>query len=393
MKEIDVDVLIVGSGLIGLLAAHCLAQLNYQVAIIDKKNFNNTRSSFKDTRTVAVSEGSKKFLQSLFLWEGLKNSAQPISNIRVYDRNPSNKILFQNPEKNEKLGYVIKNSIFIKYFLKELQNKKNVRMLYGEELRKIETEHHYSKTCLKNHIIKSKLIVAADGKNSQLRHIFGNKVFKKNYSESALVINFNHEKNLNNTAYEIFYNSGPLAILPMKSKNDFFQSSIIWSNKNAFVEKLINCNNKLIKNILHERIGGITGNIININSKQNFPLSAHINDTFYNKRLIYIGDSAHSVHPIAGQGWNLGVKDVKNLNFLFKKFAQNKKDIGNFVFCKRYNSLSYKNAFQLYQITDKLNTHFKNKTKLYRTVSNSGFYFLNNSNKIKNKITNFAMGY
>jgi len=103
MKEIKTDVLIVGSGLVGLVAAHCLSSLNYKVILVDKKNFIDTKNSFKDTRTVAVSEGSKIFLESLSLWSSLKNYAEPIKDIKVYNRSLSNKILFKNQKKIKSL--------------------------------------------------------------------------------------------------------------------------------------------------------------------------------------------------------------------------------------------------------------------------------------------------
>ena len=392
MKEIDTDVLIVGAGLVGLVAAHCLSSLKYNVVIVDKKDFNKPRSPLKDTRTVAVSEGSKQFLDELSLWKGIKKNAQPIKSIKVFDRSPVNKILFKNYDSEKNLGYVIENSKFTKFLLGKLKRKKNIKFLLAPDLIKIDTKYSYSKTYFKNKTVKSKLIIAADGKNSDVRKFFGNKTYKKDYLESALVINFLHENNLDNTAYEIFYSTGPLAILPMNSSNKHSQSSIIWSNKNLFIKKLINCENEFIKNIVHEKIGQITGKIFKINSKQQFPLSAHINDSFINNRLIYIGDSAHSIHPIAGQGWNLGVKDVRNLKNVCEEFVSKKQEIGNDIFCKKYNSLSYKNAFQLYQITDKLNFHFKRKNKLYRALSSSGFSFIENNFKLKDKIAKYAMG-
>ena len=106
--------LIVGSGLVGLVAAHSLSSLNYKVTLVDKKNFTNSQNSFKDTRTVAVSEGSKIFLESLSLWMFLEGHAEPIKNINVYDRSSRNKILFNNQIKNKKLGYVIENNKFSK---------------------------------------------------------------------------------------------------------------------------------------------------------------------------------------------------------------------------------------------------------------------------------------
>jgi len=391
MKEINTDVLIVGSGLVGLVAAHCLLSLKYNVVIVDKKNFADTKSNLQDTRTVAISEGSKQFLENLSLWNALKKYAEPIKKIKVFDRSSVNKIFFENAEKDQKLGYVIENSKFSKILINKFSNKSIVK-LYESEVIKIIANNKLSQTYLRNQKINSKLIIAADGKNSAVRKILGNKIYKKNYSERALVLNFFHEKSLKNTAYEIFYKTGPLAVLPMKSFNNFFQSSIIWSNKNAFVKNMVNCDKKFIANIIYEKVGKITGKIIKINSKQSFPLSAHINETFINKRLIYIGDSAHSIHPIAGQGWNLGVKDIKNLNSICKKLGSKKLEIGNDLFCKKYNELSYKNAFQLYQITDKLNSHFKIESSLYRMLSNRGFKIIEKTSSLKEEITKFAMG-
>ena len=331
MKEFNTDVLIVGSGLVGLVAAHSISGLNYKVTVVDKKNLINSKNSFKDTRTVAVSEGSKIFLDSLSLWGLLENCAEPIKNINVYDRSSRNKILFNNQIKNKKLGYVIENKKFSKILINQLKKFKNTKVHYGFDLTDIRLNDRSSRAFSKNTIINAKIIIAADGKNSQIKKIVGNKTFKKNYNESALVLNFVHEKKLNNTAYEIFYKTGPLAILPMKSPKSFFKSTIIWSNDDKFLKKLTSSENIFIKSFMEEKIGSIVGNIIKINSSQIFPLSAHINDSFINKRLIYIGDAAHSIHPIAGQGWNLGVNDVKNLYELFKN---RKIEIGDDLFCQ-----------------------------------------------------------
>src|SRR5210317_98526 len=103
MKEFNTDVLIVGSGLVGLVAAHCLSSLNYKVTLVDKKNISSAKNTFKDTRTVAVSEGSKIFLENLSLWSLLQNYAEPVKNINVYDRSSHNKIHFSNQIKNKKL--------------------------------------------------------------------------------------------------------------------------------------------------------------------------------------------------------------------------------------------------------------------------------------------------
>ena len=389
MKEIETDVLIVGSGLVGLVAAHSLSNLKYKVALVDKKNFLDPKTAFKDTRTVAVSEGSKLFLETLSLWQYLEPYAEPIQKIEVHNRSSKNKILFNNEDRNKKLGYVIENKQFSKILINRLKKFKNTKILYDLDITKVFLENKISSAQSKNYRINSKLIISADGKNSNIKKIIGNKTFKKKYSEDALVMNFVHEKKLNNTAYEIFYKSGPLAILPMYSPNDFNQSTLIWSNSGKFIKKLLACDHNFIKSFMEEKIGGIVGKIIKIKSQQMFPLSAHINDSFINKRLVYVGDSAHSIHPIAGQGWNLGVGDVKNLHKLCKNTNI---DIGSDLFCKKYNETSYNKAFQLFQITDQLNKHFKNNNRPSRFFSNIGFRFIENRKKIKNEITKYAMG-
>jgi 2-octaprenyl-6-methoxyphenol hydroxylase len=260
---------------------------------------------------------------------------------------------------------------------------------YGFNLIDIKFNDKNSIAFSKKTTINAKIIIAADGKNSQIKKIVGNKTFKKNYNESALVLNVVHQKKLNNTAYEIFYKTGPLAILPMKSPKGLFQSTIIWSNKDKFFRKLINFENTFIKNFIEEKIGKVVGSITKINSIQIFPLSAHINDTFINKRLVYVGDAAHSIHPIAGQGWNLGVNDVRSLY----EISKNKKiEIGSDLFCQTYNNNSYHKAFQLFQITDKLNSHFMNSGNVYRSLSNIGFDIIEKNQSLKNKITKYAMG-
>ena len=187
MKEIDTDVLIIGAGLVGLVAAHSLSSLNYNVTVIDKAFLTKNKKSFNDTRTVAVSEGSKQ----LSLWSSLNKYAQPIKIINVYDRTPKNKILFSNSYNNKKLGYVIENKKFSEILRKKLLDFKNTEIRQNTFLYKIETNKKISKIFTQKTKINSKLVIAADGKNSDTRKIVGNKIFKKKYAESAT----HHERN------------------------------------------------------------------------------------------------------------------------------------------------------------------------------------------------------
>ena len=390
MKQLRCDILIVGGGLIGLLTALSLFNTRKEIVIVDKNDFINSDNLKKDLRTTAVSEGSKIFLQELKIWQHLKERAEPIKNIRVFDRSDSRAIDFENLNNNKYLGYVLKNSILKKNIIKLLKKTKNVKFLTKSEVNNISYFDNYVKTSVNSFEINSKILIAADGKNSFVRKILKTPIFKKTYKHSAMVANISHQKSTNNTAYEIFLKDGPLAILPMSTnKSGENLSSIIWSNEIYNLEKV---STRIIKEVIEEKICKYTGDIIKIFNLKVFPLSAHLNSRFYEKRTVYVGDAAHSIHPIAGQGWNLGVRDVKNICTSIKEASFLGLDVGDDFVCKKYNNLSFFDAYILYQITDKLNFSFLREGVKSQLARGIGFKLINGNTLIKKYITNFAMG-
>ena len=392
MKEIKTDIVIVGGGLTGLLTAFALSSLELRILLIDAGVIFSDINK-KDFRTTAIAEGSKLFFEELGIWKNIYKHSEKIKTIKVFDRDISRKIDFNNPENVGNLGYVVKNTKIKNELIKSLKFKKNLRVLQKTSLEKIETNQDNTLVFSGNKKIIAKLLISADGKNSFVREIVGTPTFKKKYNHSAFVTNFSHKKNHNNIAHEIFLKSGPLALLPMKSLNNkTYNTSLIWSNPKNFSNHLLKTNPTLRKKILEEKIYNYTGEIINFFDTKVFDLSAHINTKFYDKRLVYVGDSAHSLHPIAGQGWNLGVRDVKNLLRIISKAKTNGLDLGMDFVCKNYHNLSYYDAYSLYQVTDKLNSIFLSQSTTINFIRKSGFSFINKSKKIKKQITNYAMG-
>ena len=396
MKQLECDVLIVGSGLTGVIAASALSLLDIKIIIVDQKNilpkhFSN-KISQKDTRTTAVAEGSKIFLEEIGLWKKLSKYAEPIKQIEVIDRKQTNTINFINPKRNNNLGYIIKNSFFVQAALKDLVKRKNIKIFNSQKLKEIDYSFNKIICNFDTINISSNLLVAADGKKSTVRLIKNTGFYKKNYNEKALVVNFEHSNNHNGCAYEFFLKNGPLAILPMQKEANF-QSSLIWSNSSKFLESLTNVDEELFKGVLEERIFHKLGKIKKIKSKQIFPLSAHLNHKFYEKQIVYIGDAAHSIHPIAGQGWNLGLRDVKKLYKMISEYTFLGLEINTQEFCKKYNQECYYDSYRLYQITDKLNSIFMLNNNVIHIIRGTGFDLIQNKSAIKNKITNFAMGF
>ena len=394
MKHFSTDLVIVGGGLTGLLSAYVLSHLNIEIFLVDSGNIFSNKNKIIDYRTTAISEGSKVFFQEINLWDKLKKHSEGIKYISVFNRKQTSKIKFATPNSVSNLGYVVKNTIIKDEIIKLIKKKKNISIIENAYLDNIVISDDGVKAFSNKKIINAKLLLSADGKRSFVRSFMKTREYKKMYDHSAIVANFSHQKNHNNTAHEIFLESGPLAILPMQSvSKKLFNTSMIWSNTKKFSNNLIKVNSSLRKKIIEEMVFNYTGGIIELFDTKVFDLSAHINSRFYEKRIVYVGDSAHSLHPIAGQGWNLGVRDVKNIYETLSKSKDLGLDIGSEFVCKQYHNLSYYDAYLLYQITDKLNSIFLDEKKITTLVRKLGFKFIENNQTIKHQLSNYAMGF
>ena len=392
MKEIQSNINIVGGGLIGVATAYSLSRLGNDVVILEQKSkFNHKK--ILDKRTTAISEGTKKFLEKINIWNEISNYAEPIKKIQIIDRNQSNKIYFDNQRRNSNLGYIVKNEFILDSLYRRLNKQKNVKIFNNTSIKEIFYQGNRIISKQNNHSVNSNLLLASDGKNSSIRKFFKTPIYSKDYKKKAIVINFYHSKSHKNTAYEYFFNNGPLAILPMQKNKNQFQSSIVWTNTNEFINTLLSLEDNKIISILDEKIKCSVGNINKIITKQTFPLKAHLNSKFFENRVIYLGDSAHSFHPIAGQGWNLGMQDVESLYNLVKKYNSLGLDLGDEIFCKEFQKDNFFKAYRLYQITDKVDSIFKFDNIIFKHARFSAINFIEKSKKLKNQISDFAMGF
>ena len=391
MKEIQSKINIIGGGLIGVAAAYSLSKLGNSVVILEK-NAKFDHKKILDKRTTAISEGTKKYLEKIDIWKEIRNYAEPINKIQIIDRNQSNKIYFDNQRRSSNLGYIVRNEFILKSFYKKLQKQKNVKIFNNVSVNDIFYKENRVITKQKDFSVNSNLLLASDGKNSFIRKMFKTPIYSKDYKKKAIVVNFYHSKNHQNTAYEFFLKNGPLAILPMQNNKNEFQSSIVWTNTSEFINSLISLDDKKVIDILNSKIQGSIGEIKKIITKQTFTLRAHLNSKFYEKRTVYIGDSAHSFHPIAGQGWNLGMQDLESLYNLVKKYNSLGLELGDDIFCKEFQKNNFFKAYRLYQITDKVDSIFKLDNKIFNNTRFVAINLIERSKKLKNQISDFAMG-
>ena len=387
------EIIIAGGGLIGLCLAPILAKNFDNIAIIDQNRFTSNNDLNKDLRTIAISRGTKLLLEEYNIWGKIKRNVQPINNIKVLNRSENSKIYFRSENNKTPMGYIIEHSKIKKDLVEIIKSSKKIKIINKFKINNIINEQNNIVVCDHDKKISSKLLIAADGKNSSIRTISQMESYSTTYNQSAIVLNFVHQNNHNSTAYEIFLPNGPIATLPMLSQNkNIFKSSLIWSENRDIAEKLILLNKSYLKDIIEEKVLKYLGPIKKLESIKLFPLSAHICRKFYCYRTAFVGDSAHSIHPIAGQGWNLGMRDVK---YLAKALEEHKRlgiNIGSSEVLKQYNNMRFGDVSGMFFITHGLNKIFSNKNVLLNKFRSIGFDYIDKNKKITKKLVKFASG-
>ena len=348
-------ILIVGSGFAGALLSIRLNQLGIACKLFDRVAFDAQIP--RDGRTIAVTYGSKQFLETCGLWPQLASSAQPINEIRVLEHGSAWTVdydahdLGANP-----MGYIIEFDILRDALIEALKHAQNVEIFSPTIITKInQSDTNVTITTHEHGEIKGNLLVGADGKNSWIRSLVNIKSQTKEYGHKALVAHFTHEKPHNNTAWEVFHTSGPFAMLPMPNcENGNYQSGIVWcGSKNAPWEIL---SDEELQNNLEE-IFPYYGNV-KLNSKRwTFPIIGMSVDKIFDKRVVLVGDSAHALHPIAGQGINLGWRDVSILANLVAEAISLGQDYGCQTFLRNFSrkrKFDHKSLFLFTHLVTKL---------------------------------------
>ncbi|MDB0031771.1 FAD-dependent monooxygenase [Alphaproteobacteria bacterium] len=365
-KIFKYDFLIVGAGLIGSLTAISLLKKKFKVLVIEKNN-----SLPDDQRTLAVNANSRDFLKNLGIWEKLKFENEPINKILIKDYLNKEDLAFNDSQ--QIMGNVIFNRSLLKIARDILVQKKII--LFGVDYNSFNIKSKSSVTLNKKKFYFNKIIISL-GKNYE-----NNDVLKKYYLHSkhqAYVGFFNHQKIHNQTAYEVFTPSGPLAVLPSPSLQKK-SSTFIYSTKSTMnfdsLSKLINKNFY----ITH-------GKIIVKRSISTYLIKPHLARPIQ-KDVLLLGDTAHSIHPVAGQGWNLGIKDIQTLCSNLDEYNIDDKNFDHFYFSKRIIDNSSYLAF-----TSSLNFLYERKNLLSRSIIKFSFFALTNFPKLKNLFIKQAMG-
>ncbi|AAW70656.1 2-octaprenyl-6-methoxyphenyl hydroxylase [Wolbachia endosymbiont of Brugia malayi] len=381
------DVIISGGGLLGLITAVGLSNNSVSVAVIEK---NNLPRIIDDNRAFAISQGSRKILEKLGIWQFIESEAEPILDICILDENSPITVHYNHKMVSEEpMGYVINSTVIWNAINNNFLNKLNIYSLHS--YRTITCDAGYVEVTLgNNQKLISSLLICAEGKNSKLPGLFSMSIIKFDYKQSSIVFNVKHELHHQNLAVEQFFPGGPFAILPMKSG---YTSSIVWTEKSEISKMLMNLSEEEFIIELKKRFGSYLGEVKLDGERKSYPLSFASAKKLYKSRVLLIGDAAHSIHPVAGQGLNLGIRDAESVVRQITAAKAFGIDVGSSYLLKKISRDRCLDNFTMALATDGLNRIFSNRIFCAKTLRNFGLMAVENSKFLKKRFIRHAMGF
>ena len=390
-QSYNAEVIIVGGGLIGSVLAYGLSKRRIKTVLIEKQPLENLISQQYDNRTTAIAITGQIALKNLGLWDHLSSNAGAIRHIRVSDGSSPKFLHFKYNDITDKpMGYIIENIHLRKVLYKSIKESNTLKIFNPATITETKTSESGVTIKLSNNKeVKGQLLVGADGKSSIVRQQAGINISGWEYKQTAIITTIQHSQPHNEIAYEHFLPSGPFAILPMKDRNC---SSIVWTEKNYLADAFLELSRNRLTQEINNRIGPITGSISIEGPVHQYPLSFQIASRYFKCRTVLAGDSAHSIHPIAGQGLNLGLRDVSALIDILTHCKRYGLDMSERVGLSRYEQWRKTDNLMMAGMTDILNRIFSNDMPTVRFARNIGLGFLNKIPSLKKFFMLQAMG-
>ena len=348
------DVIIFGGGLVGLALASALDSSGLSAIVVDPADPQPRAEASFDGRTSAVSSSSMRMLDAIGVSDHLPASGCPIWRIAVADGLKTGSLHF-DPDDGEPLGFMHENRQLRAALQSRAEAGKDVWLLWKSRVANVDRGDHAVVVSLEDgRKLAAPLLIAADGRNSRTREAAGINVARWRYDHQAIVSVLRHESPHEHVAYEIFYPSGPFALLPMNDDAGGHRSAIVWSVPNDDATGWLSLTDDDFAAEAKAAMGGFLGKVELLAPRSSFPLGFHHAAQITAKRLALVGDAAHAIHPIAGQGLNLGFRDVAALTQVLVEGARLGLDFGDQQLLDRYQRWRSIDALSVAFATDSL---------------------------------------
>jgi 2-octaprenyl-6-methoxyphenol hydroxylase len=386
-----VELAVVGGGVAGTSLAIACAQTGIDVALIDRIDPQAMLQAGFDSRTTALSFGTRRVMAGIGVWDDLAGAAQPILEIRVADGASPFFLHYDHQALgDDPLGFIVENAHLRHALLARAQSLDNLAIVAPAAVARVEDIGAAALIELADGTnLQAQLVAACDGRHSALRQAAGIETLSWSYRQTALVAVIAHERPHGGVAVEHFRPAGPFAILPMTGN----RSSIVWTEESALAPKLLKLDRKKFHAELTRRFGDFLGEIeVVAGSVASYPLSFSHAKRYSAPRLALVGDAAHAIHPIAGQGLNLGMRDVASLAEIAVDARRLGLDIGGGDLLARYERWRRFDSVALAAITDGLNRLFSNRLPPVALLRDVGLAAVNAAPPLKRYLMRHAMG-
>ena len=391
----DAELVVAGAGLNGLLLAVACAGAGLSVAVVDPQDPAAMLDQGFDGRTSAIAYGSQRVLAGIGLWPAVAAEAEPILEIRVADDNSpfflhyDHRDLGTGGEPAPPLGYIVENRVLRRALLARARALPTLRLLAGRRIDAVEADAGGAVARLDDgEELRCRLVAAADGQDSPLRRGAQIRAVAWRYKQTSIVTTVAHARPHAGIAVEHFLPAGPFAILPMRAN----RSSIVWTEQADLAPAILALPEAEFAAELKARFGNFLGPLEPVGPRWSYPLSLLLAERYVARRLALVGEAAHVIHPIAGQGLNIGIRDIAALAELIVDRRRLGRDIGDDELLARYQRWRRTDALVLAAVTDGLNRLFSNTLAPLQLARDLGLAAVNRLPPAKRLLMRHAMG-
>src|SRR5205823_5313630 len=386
------DVIIFGGGLVGLALASALDSSGVSAIIVDPADPAPRGSASFDGRTSAVSSSSMRMLETIGVAAHLAEPGCPIWRIAVADGLRPGGLHF-DPDDGEPLGFMHENRHLRAALHARAEAGTNIWLLWKSKVTRVDRGDHRVVVSLEDgRKLVAPLLIAADGRNSATREAAGINIARWKYDHQAIVSVLRHERQHEHVAYEIFYPTGPFALLPMNDDKLGHRSAIVWSVSEGDAAGWLSLSDEDFAAEAQATMGGFLGKVTMLAPRSSFPLGFHHAAQIIAKRLALVGDAAHAIHPIAGQGLNLGFRDVAALAEVLVEGARLGLDLGDRQLLERYQRWRSIDALSVAFATDSLTRIYSVPGRTASAVRRFGMGLVGRISPVRNRLMNEARG-
>ena len=388
------DCAIVGGGMIGAACALSLAQQGLSVALIEQHSpadFNSEQPY--DLRVSAISLASEHLLAQLNVWELLsKERICPYKRLGVWEIDNIYTEFNSADIHQSHLGHIIENRLLQGSLWQEIDKQSNIKLFCPEKIISLEESNDEVKVELSTQTICVKLLIGADGANSKVRALANIGITGWDYQHSAMLINIKSSIPQQDITWQKYLPTGPVAFLPLQSLNpEESLGSLVWYHQKDEIKRLSQLSNETLTQEIRKTFPEVIGDIKVLN-KGAFPLTRRHANQYVNSRILLIGDAAHTINPMAGQGVNLGFKDVKALERVIATAIGNGEKWDSSKTLKEYERVRRKDNLMMMSGMDMLYHGFNHPSPLIKGIRSLAFLTVNKLPLLKNKALAYACG-